>query len=169
MTRHRHLTRLGRAAWQAALVLLALGAVHLYRTWDTASGQAPAFQARDLQGRPVAPADYAGRPMLVHFWASWCPVCRLEEDSIDAIAHDHPVLTVALDSGSDGELKQYMAEQGLEFTVINDRDGAIAARYGVQGVPASFVIGPQGDIRFTSVGYTTGIGLRLRLWLAGWE
>lgn len=169
MTRHRHLTRLGRAAWQVALVLLVLGAVHLYRTWDTASGQAPAFQARDLQGRAVALADYTGRPVLVHFWASWCPVCRLEEDSIDAIAHDHPVLTVALDSGSDGELKQYMAEQGLEFTVINDRDGAIAARYGVQGVPASFVIGPQGDIRFTSVGYTTGIGLRLRLWLAGWE
>ncbi|WP_317623011.1 redoxin domain-containing protein [Thiohalobacter thiocyanaticus] len=96
-------------------------------------------------------------------------MCRLEEDSIDALARDRPVLTVALDSGSDGELKQYMTEQGLEFTVINDRDGAIAARYGVQGVPASFVIGPQGDIRFTSVGYTTGVGLRLRLWLAGWE
>lgn len=169
MTRHRHLTRLGRAAWQVALVLLVLGAVHLYRTWDTASGQAPAFQARDLHGRPVALSDYAGQPMLVHFWASWCPVCRLEEDSIDALARDRPVLTVALDSGSDGELKQYMTEQGLEFTVINDRDGAIAARYGVQGVPASFVIGPQGDIRFTSVGYTTGVGLRLRLWLAGWE
>ncbi|HSH28362.1 MAG TPA: protein disulfide oxidoreductase [Thiohalobacter sp.] len=169
MTRHRHLTRLWRAAWQAALVLLVLGAVHLYRTWDTASGQAPTFQARDLQGRPVALADYAGQPMLVHFWASWCPVCRLEEGSIDALARDHPVLTVALDSGGDGELKQYMEEQGLEFTVINDRDGTIAARYGVQGVPASFVIDPQGDIRFTSVGYTTGIGLRLRLWLAGWE
>ncbi|WP_317623010.1 peroxiredoxin family protein [Thiohalobacter thiocyanaticus] len=69
MTRHRHLTRLGRAAWQVALVLLVLGAVHLYRTWDTASGQAPAFQARDLHGRPVALSDYAGQPMLVHFWA----------------------------------------------------------------------------------------------------
>mgnify|MGYP005862278167 CR=1 FL=1 len=158
--------RLGWAAWQAGLVVLVLGAVHLLQTRDTVSGQAPAFQARDLQGRPLALTDFAGRPVLVHFWATWCPVCRFEEDSIDALAADRPVVTVAVSSGSDEELMQYREERQLDFPVINDPGGALAARYGVEGVPASFVIGPEGKIRFTSVGYTTGIGLRVRMWLA---
>lgn len=162
----RPLRLLGRAAWQAGLVVLVLGAVHLLQTRDTVSGQAPAFQARDLQGRPLALADFAGEPVLVHFWATWCPVCRFEEGSVDALAVDRPVVTVAVSSGSDEELMQYLEERQLDFPVINDPGGALAARYGVQGVPASFVIGPEGEIRFTSVGYTTGIGLRLRMWLA---
>lgn len=164
-----HLRRLWRAAWQAGLVLLVLGGVHLLQTRDTVSGQAPAFQARDLQGRPLALADYAGRPVLLHFWASWCPVCRFEEGAIDALADDRPVVTIAVSSGSDEELMQYLKDRQLDFDVINDPGGTLAARYGVQGVPTSFVVGPQGEIRFTSVGYTTGIGLRIRMWLAGWE
>jgi len=51
--------------------------------------------------------------------------------------------------------------------VLNDPDGVIATRWGVRAVPASFIVDGAGQIRFVEIGYTTGIGLRLRLWLAG--
>jgi thioredoxin-related protein len=51
--------------------------------------------------------------------------------------------------------------------VINDPDGALAAAWGVRGVPTFFVVDSQGMIRFREVGYTTGLGLRWRLWLVG--
>jgi thiol-disulfide isomerase/thioredoxin len=161
-----------RWRWLAELaaVLLVVFAVHLYRTWDTASGIAPPLAGVDLEGRPLALTELRGRPVLVHFWATWCPVCRFEQDSIQAISRDWTVLSVALEETPVEELRAYMDEAGLSFPVLRDTDGALAARYGVRGVPASFVVDAAGRIRFTAVGYTTGVGLRLRLWLAAnWD
>lgn len=137
-----------------------------YMQRDMAGGEAPALEGRLLSGAPVRLADYAGRPVLLHFWASWCPVCRLEQASIQALARDWPVLTVALQSGDEAEVRAYLQAQGLQWDTLNDPDGRIAARFGVYGVPATFVIDPEGRIRFRERGYTTGWGLRARLWLA---
>jgi len=54
----------------------------------------------------------------------------------------------------------------VSFPVVNDADNQISARWGVQAVPASFIVDTDGKIRYVEIGYTTGIGLRLRLWLA---
>jgi peroxiredoxin len=59
-----------------------------------------------------------------------------------------------------------MDEQGLDFPVVLDEQGALAARFGVRGVPASFVLGSGGEIKFKEIGYTTELGLRARMWLA---
>jgi thiol-disulfide isomerase/thioredoxin len=106
--------------------------------------------------------------VLVHFWASWCPVCRAEQSSIAAIAQDNQnVITIAMQSGTPEQVAAYMREQGIAFPVLNDPDGHIARAWGVHAVPVSFIIAPDGEIRFVEVGYTTQIGLRLRMWLAG--
>ena len=77
------------------------------------------------------------------------------------------MITVALKSGNDAAVAQYMKRQGLDFPVLNDPDGLISDAWGVHAVPASFVLEREGKIRFVEFGYTTGIGLRARLWLAG--
>jgi peroxiredoxin len=61
---------------------------------------------------------------------------------------------------------KHLSEQQLSFPVLNDPDGHIAAAWGVHAVPASFIIDTDGQIRFVEIGYTTAIGLRLRLWWA---
>ncbi len=148
------------------LLLLILG-IRAWQQSGTASGPAPALAGELLDGKSVALAAFAGRPVLVHFWATWCPVCRAEQGSIDALARDTPVITVAMQSGSREEVIQYLRKETLSFPVLNDRDGVIAAQWGVRAVPASFIVDGAGQIRYVEVGYTTGVGLRLRLWLAG--
>jgi thiol-disulfide isomerase/thioredoxin len=124
--------------------------------------------AASRQGQPYTLAARPGKPVLVHFWATWCPVCRAEQGSIAAIAHDHAdVITVAMQSGTAEQVSRHMLEQGIAFPVLNDSDGRLSGAWGVHAVPASFIISPDGQVRFIEVGYTTGIGLRLRLWLAG--
>jgi thiol-disulfide isomerase/thioredoxin len=148
------------------LVVLVAG-IRLWQHRDMASGAAPALQGVTLAGQPYTLAARPGKPVLVHFWATWCPICRAEQDSITAIAHDHPdVITVAMQSGTAAEVSRHMQQQGITFPVVNDQDGALSGAWGVHAVPASFIIAPDGQIRFVEVGYTTGIGLRLRLWLA---
>ncbi|MFN2309509.1 MAG: TlpA family protein disulfide reductase [Gammaproteobacteria bacterium] len=151
---------------ELAVVLAAVLAIHLYQTWDTATGVAPPLEGVDLSGRPLTLTELRGQPVLVHFWATWCPICRLEEDSIQAISQDWTVFSVALEDTPVEALRAYRREAGLSFPTLRDVDGQLAARYGVRGVPTSIVVDANGNIRFTSVGYTTGLGLRLRLWLA---
>lgn len=152
---------------EALVLAAALFAVHLYQTRDAVEGRAPPLEGVDLDGAPRTLAEFHGRPVLVYFWATWCPVCRAEQGTIRAIAEDHPVLSVALEDTAPATLRAYAEEHGLDFPVLRDADGGLAHRYGVRGVPAFFVVDGAGMIRSASVGYTTGPGLRLRLWWAG--
>lgn len=149
------------------MLVAVLLAIHLYQTRNTVKGEAPGFSARLLDGSPVSLQDFRGQPLLLQFWATWCPVCNLEQGSIDAIARDHAVLSVALDDASPAEIQEWMSDKGVRYAVIPDPSGQVAAAFGVQGVPTSIVIDAGGAIRFVEVGYTTEPGLRLRLWWAG--
>ena len=152
---------------EGLVVVILVTGIQYWRTRDAASGQAPPLSAHLLDGHRFSLGDRAGQPLLVHFWATWCPVCRFEQGTIAALAEEGRVITVALSSGSDAEVRQYLRDEGVDFPVINDPAGTIAADWGVMGVPASFVVDGSGNIRFVTSGYTTGAGLRLRLWLAG--
>ena len=141
--------------------------VRYWQQQGVVSGPAPALAGVLLDGKNyLSLAALNGQPVLVHFWATWCPVCRVEQDAIEALAKDHPTVTVAMQSGEASAVAAHLSKESLSFPVLNDPDGTIAAQWGVRAVPASFVVDGAGRIRFVEVGYTTGIGLRLRLWLA---
>ncbi len=137
-----------------------------YQARGVVRGPAPDFQAVLLDGTMVSVGDYRGQPLLVQFWATWCPVCRFEQESIDTLARDHAVLTVAMDDLNAEEMRAWLDDQGVSYPVVLDADGHISGLYGIRGVPSSIIIDAAGEIRFVAVGYTTEIGLRLRLWWA---
>lgn len=146
------------------VLLLALEA---FLTRDAVSGKAPYFTAETVQGTAFDLRQLRGEPALIHFWATWCPVCELEQGTIDSLARDYPFISVAMQSGTSAEVVDYLKGQGVDYPVVNDPDGLMARRYGVSGVPASFILDANGEVRFVTRGYTSGLGLRLRLWLAG--
>jgi len=155
-------------AFNMLVLVVVVAGIRVWQQRDMVSGAASALQGLKLTGQSYTLPAYPEKPVLVHFWATWCPNCRAEQDSIAAIAQDHPnVITVAMRSGRPEEVTRYMQEQVIDFPVVNDQDGMISSAWGIHAVPASFIIAPDGKIRFIEVGYTTGIGLRLRLWLAG--
>jgi protein-disulfide isomerase-like protein with CxxC motif len=94
-------------------------------------------------------------------------VCRAEQGSIDAVSRTHPVLSVASQSGPAAEVASYVAEHDIAPQVIVDSTSELAKRYGVHAFPTSFILNREGKIVFREVGYTTALGLRARLWLAG--
>jgi len=150
------------------VVLVIYLAIKTYMQRDLVNGQVPSFQGTLLGGQSVNIRSYKGKPLLLYFWATWCPICKMEEGSINSISKDHKVITVALSSGTNKEVAVFLKQQGLSFPVVNDENGAIAQRFGVQATPTSFIIDSKGNIKFTEVGFTTEWGLRARLWLAGW-
>ena len=71
-----------------------------------------------------------------------------------------------MQSGDVAAVRRTLAQRGLNWPTVIDADGALAARYGFRAVPAFVAIDPAGRISATSVGYTSEIGMRLRLWWA---
>jgi thiol-disulfide isomerase/thioredoxin len=155
--------------WFWPLLIVVFFAVQGWKDRTLIEGQAPPLTSRSLDGAAFAwdDPDRAGRPALLYFWASWCPICRAMQGNVEAIARDYPVISVALQSGTDQELRDYIRKHAFTLPVHSDPDGAIAARYGLKGVPALFIVDAHGTIRHAVSGYATEWGLRLRLWQAG--
>jgi thiol-disulfide isomerase/thioredoxin len=106
------------------------------------------------------------KPLLVHIWASWCPTCKLEAANIQRVSEYYDVLTIAVKSGSDAELTSYLQENGYDFAVINDRDGFLSKDFNIAAFPTTFVYDKEKNMVFSDVGYTSTIGLYLRMWWA---
>lgn len=160
-----------RWALEAAIFLAVLAAFQAWQLRDAARGPAPGFAGQRIDGTPFDLAgwrtQHAGKPVLLYFWAEWCPVCRTTAGTVTAIAEDWPVTTIAMQSGSAAEVAAHMVARGYRWPTLVDARGEITQRYGLAGVPAFVVIDPAGEIRFVAMGWTSELGLRLRLWWAG--
>lgn len=156
-----------RRGLELLIIVAIIFGVRAWQQRDVVKGSPPALSATLLDGKPYVLPIKPAQPVLVHFWATWCPICRTEQSSIASLAHDNPnVISIAMQSGSASAVQQYMREQAVSFPVINDPEGLISSGWGVHAVPASFIIGTDGTIHDVEIGFTTGLGLRFRLWLA---
>lgn len=158
--------RMMRWFLQGVLLLLVLYLIHLWQTWDAVKGDAPPLSGHTLTGELFSLEDRRDRPLLIYFWATWCPICGISSGTIDRLSQDYAVMTVAMQSGKEAELLGYLQQEKLNFPVIADPDGRISERWRVNGVPTIYILDHQNRIRSTTLGYTTSLGLRARMWLA---
>ena len=127
------------------------------------SNMLPHIEVKLLDGTAFSGKPIEGKPIIIHFWAIWCPTCKIEAANIQSVSEKYTVLTIAVQSGDDREVETYMKENGLDFKVLNDLDGVWAKKFKVEAYPTTFIYDGKGELRFTEVGYTTTAGLLLRL------
>ncbi|OQX73722.1 MAG: hypothetical protein B6D59_04745 [Campylobacteraceae bacterium 4484_4] len=145
----------------ALLFMIVTLAINYLKAPEISSNILHDFKAMTTAKERVTQKDFTGRPMLLHFWGTWCPVCKTEIDNIEKIAKTDRVITVAVKSP---DLHPFMKAHNLHFPVIDDRDGSLAEKFGITTFPTSLFIDAEGKISFVETGYTTTPGLRLRLW-----
>ena len=137
-----------------------------WKSRDAFSGNLSEFNVELIDGSRFMISEFSGEPVLFHFWATWCPICDLQKGSVESIAEDYPVVSIASWSEGEEEVKRYMQQNGLTFPVMLDDSGQLARSFGLKGVPASFILSPSGEIKFVESGYSTELGLRFRLWIS---
>jgi len=103
------------------------------------------------------------RPVIIHFWATWCRVCNMEASNIDQLSKQYDVITIAVNSGEDSAIRDYMKKYDLHFKVYNDSNGEWAKHFNVKVFPTTFIYDAKGRLRFTEVGYTSTVGLLGRM------
>jgi len=142
-------------------------AANIWSTRNHPSGAAPTFSILDLNGTSHSfEFKNNSKPVLLHFFATWCPICELENDTLNSLSQDHQLIVIAMQSGEAHDIKQYQKKHQLNMTIYNDETGSISKRYKVIGVPTSFIINHQGDITSSTIGFASELGLRFRLWLS---
>ncbi len=120
--------------------------------------QAPDFTLSDAQGEPVSLSDFLGKPVLVNYWASWCPPCKAEMPAMQRVYQDYTqrgFVILAVNATNQDDLtsaKNFAAEMGITFPILFDPDGKVGKRYQVSALPTSFFIDPRGVIQEVVIG-----------------
>ena len=148
------------------IVFVFANIISYFKSPNLDSSALPLIERSLITSEQFSTKDYKGKALMVHIWATWCPVCKTEIGNIDTVAHYYDVITIASKSGSDEELKAFLKERGINFKVINDNDSSLAHDFSVGAYPTTFIYDKNGELAFSEVGYTSTIGLYLRMWWA---
>ncbi|HEX6059112.1 MAG TPA: TlpA disulfide reductase family protein [Gemmatimonadaceae bacterium] len=168
LARLRRLLTIERIAW--ALVLGFLG-WRLAPQAGAALGiaamnqAAPDFRLTTLDGAAVSMDSLRGKVVLLNFWATWCPPCRIEmpgfQDVYDAHRDDgFVVLGVSTDATGRGPVRDFLRERGITYPVAMASGEIVRSYGGARVLPTSFLIDREGRVRHEVRGYFSEVALR---------
>ncbi len=145
-----------RKCWLPVLFLFGAIGASAQELQPSPGAAAPALGLPGTDGRVHRLADYRGKVVLVNFWASWCEPCREEMPSIERLRRSlrgKPFVVLAVNVGEGAQAARRFADAvQLGSALLLDRDGATARAWGARALPSTFVIGPDGTIRYRYVG-----------------
>jgi peroxiredoxin len=117
---------------------------------------APDFTLPDTAGKPHRLSDYRGRPVIINFWATWCPPCREEIPSMNRawrVLREEGVAMLAVNVGEDEDtIFVFTADYPADFPLLLDRSGEVIGQWPVKGLPTSYVIAPDGTLAYRAIG-----------------
>jgi thiol-disulfide isomerase/thioredoxin len=124
---------------------------------DTGGDRTPAFRYPTLAGDTVSNVSLGGKVVLVNFWATWCPPCKVEMPLLQSMAERHAaaglvVLGLSRDRAAPTEVAAFLAERGITYPVAIVGPDAERSFGGVQGYPTSFLLDRSGRIRHKALG-----------------
>ncbi|MEA5051680.1 MAG: TlpA disulfide reductase family protein [Oscillospiraceae bacterium] len=129
---------------------------------------APDFSMQDADGNAVSFADItaSGKPVILNFWTSWCGYCKQEMPDFEAAYKKYGdriefvMLNAATNEYTQGDGAAYVESKGYTFPVYYDTDGAGVSTYGLNGFPATVVVGTDGNIVYARTGMLTADNLQ---------
>ena len=121
--------------------------------------KAPDFAVYDSSGNKVNLSDYIGKPIVLNFWASWCPPCKAEMPDFDAVCKEYEGKVIFMmvnltDGGRDtvSGVREFVAANGYTFPVYFDTRYSAANAYRVSSIPTTYFINAEGEIVSYKVG-----------------
>lgn len=126
----------------------------------------PSAQLTSLDGSTLSLDELDSRRTLIYFWATWCGACGIQSGAVSALHEradeDLTVISVVMHYDSREAVEKYVRDEGIDYPVYLGTD-ALAHRFQIEAFPTIYIVDDEGRIRHGLVGYTTRLGLMLRL------
>lgn len=119
----------------------------------------PDFSLKDLDGKTWSPEELKGKPYLMAVFATWCPPCKEELQALETQVwqplKDQGIQVIAVNFGEEDEetVKRFASDERLTFPILIDESGSLRNDLGVQMIPQSVVVNPDGVILNLHTGY----------------
>jgi peroxiredoxin len=127
---------------------------------------APQFVLNSTLGEEIALEDYLGRPIVLNFWATWCPPCRAEVPHFQdaSVKYNGRVAIVGVDQGEPQSVVTDFANSfALSYPLLLDQDNTVNRQYGVSALPTTVFVDAQGVVREVYTGIINGAVLQDRI------
>jgi len=175
-----HASRKGLGALHLILVLIVVfaGSFFLYRNWQAGvpskkaaldapsvpapgtpgSRTVPPFSLKDSNGNVYTSSQFAGKPTVINFFATWCAPCRDEIPGFVAVYKKHKgkgleLIGISLDADSRKEMARFMVNHEIDYRILFGDLATARAYGGVTSLPTTFFVGKDGEIKNVHVGY----------------
>jgi peroxiredoxin len=117
---------------------------------------APDFDTVDLKGNVWSLSKLKGQVVFLNFWATWCPPCREEMPSMQRLYAKLPkdkfTMIALFNKDKPAAVKNFVAKLGITIPILSDEYNFVGAKYGLRGLPETFIIDKQGVIRAKFIG-----------------
>ncbi len=122
----------------------------------TVGKPAPDFDTIDLKGDVWSLSKLKGQVVFLNFWATWCPPCREEMPSMQRLYAKLPKdkfeMIALFNKDKPAAAKDFVTKLGITFPILSDEYDFAGTKYGVRGLPETFIIDKQGVIREKFIG-----------------
>lgn len=143
------------------VVVIAAGAVVLFARQGPQAVEptpAPAWELRDLEGELVKSADFKGKVVVLNFWATWCPPCRMEIPGFVDVQEKYEdqgvaIIGVSLDEAGPAVVRQFAEEMEINYPVVMGDPKIVGAFGGVRALPTTYFIDREGNLRNVHAGF----------------
>jgi len=153
-----------------ALAVVLAGVLLLYRNWQSGletkmaapgpSGfrTAPPFSLKDTNGNFYSSSQFAGKPAVINFFATWCPPCREEIPGFVEVYNRHKgkgfeLIGISLDTDTRENLPGFLMNNKIGYRILFGDLATARAYGGVSSIPTTFFVGKDGEIKNVHVGY----------------
>lgn len=161
------LTGFGLGITLVALSLWMFAAIPRPNAAVSRNGNTVEFTLKDLSDKQVSLSDFRGRPVLVNFWATWCPPCRAEMPDLIAFQAQHQaegLQFLAIDTNDERTpAEQFVRAHAMNFPVLYDSRGIVLATLGTDALPSTFLFDRSGHLVFQWTGQITAGVLEQRV------
>lgn len=138
------------------LILWVTGCSAGYQPLVKVGERAPDFQLQNLEGETISLSDFRGKPVLINFWATWCPPCRVEMPYLQQIYDEWSekgLVLLAIDlAESPAKIGDFLRTNNLSLPVLLDTDMNVSRRYNVSPIPTTFFVDRNGIIQSKVIG-----------------